>query len=184
MKKLLVVVDFQNDFVNGALGFPGAESLAPRIAAKVRTYREGGNTIVWTLDTHDADYLDTREGVNLPIMHCVKGTLGHNLHPVVEREWREGDPTFFKPGFGSWDLARWLRARCEADEQGKPFESIELVGLVTNICVLSNAMLVQAVCENASIIVDAACVASFDEQLHEKTLDVMEGIQVQVINRS
>ena len=177
MKRLLIVVDYQNDFVDGALGFPGAEKLAGPIAAKVAEYRERADEIVWTLDTHRRDYLKTREGRNLPVEHCIEGAPGHALYGRIAELIRPTDEVFEKPSFGSADLFEWLRAA------QPPFKSIELVGLVSNICVISNAVLAKAACPEVPIIVDAACTASFDPALHEKALDVMEGLQVEVINR-
>ncbi|MBC5583761.1 cysteine hydrolase [Eggerthella guodeyinii] len=185
MKRLLIVVDYQNDFVDGALGFPGAEKLAGPIAAKIEAYRERVDEIVWTLDTHRRDYLETREGRNLPVEHCIEGTPGHALYGEIASLVRPMDEVFSKPTFGSAELFEWLRvAQLAAAELGKPpFESIELVGLVSNICVISNAVLAQAACPEVPIIVDAACTASFDPDLNEKALDVLEGLQVEVINR-
>lgn len=185
MKRLLIVVDYQNDFVDGALGFPGAEKLAEPIAQKIAEYRESTDEIVFTLDTHRCDYLETQEGRNLPVEHCLEGTVGHALHDPIASLRESRDEVFRKPTFGSADLFEWLRvAQNAAAELGKtPFESIELVGLVSNICVLSNAVLAKVACPEVPIIVDAACTASFDPALHEKALDAMEGLQIQVVNR-
>ena len=185
MKRLLMVVDYQNDFVDGALGFPGAEKLVEPIARKITEYRDRFDEIVFTLDTHHANYRDTQEGRNLPVEHCVEGTPGHGLYGVIADLIQPVDVVFRKPTFGSADLFEWLRvAQQAAAELGKPpFESIELVGLVSNICVLSNAVLAKTACPEVPIIVDAACTASFDPKLHEEALDVLEGLHVQVINR-
>ena len=171
MKRLLVVVDYQNDFVDGALGFPGAEKLEKPIADKIAAYREAGDEVAFTFDTHRRNYLDTQEGKNLPVAHCVEGTPGHDLYGQVADCLRDSDTVFCKP----------QRA---ADAVGKlPFASIEIVGLVSNICIISNAILAKTACPEVPVIVDAACTASFDPDLHEKALDVMEGLQIQVINR-
>lgn len=185
MKRLLIVVDYQNDFVDGALGFPGAELLEKPIAEKIAAYRENVDEIVFTLDTHRRDYLETQEGRNLPVEHCIEGTPGHALYGEINSLVHPADEVFCKPSFGSAELFEWLRvAQQAAAELGKPpFESIELVGLVSNICVISNAVLAKAACPEVPIIVDAACTASFDPALHEKALDVMEGLQIEVINR-
>ena len=177
MARLLIVVDYQNDFVDGALGFSGAELLGPRIAEKINDYRAAGDAVAFTFDTHQPDYLSTQEGRNLPVEHCVEGTPGHALHASIAECIQEGDPCFFKPTFGSVEMADWLRSR------QAPFSSIELVGLVSNICVLSNAVMAKAACPEVPVIVDAACTASHDPALHEAALDILEGIQVQVINR-
>lgn len=186
MKRLLIVVDYQNDFVDGALGFPGAELLAEPIAAKIAAYRANADEIVFTFDTHGRDYLETQEGRNLPVAHCIEGTSGHELYGEIASLMHPADEVFGKPSFGSAELFEWLRvAQNVAAELGNPpFGSIELVGLVSNICVISNAVLAQAACPEVPVIVDAACTASFDPTLHEKALDVLEGLQVKVVNRS
>lgn len=185
MKRLLLVVDYQNDFVDGALGFPGAEKLDVPIANKIAAYREAGDEVAFTFDTHRADYLDTQEGKNLPVTHCVEGTLGHKLYGQVAECLRASDIVFCKPVFGSSEFFEFCRqAQSAATEAGTlPFASIEIVGVVSNICVISNAILAKTACPEVPVIVDAACTASFDPALHEKALDVMEGLQIQVINR-
>lgn len=185
MKRLLIVVDYQNDFVNGALGFPGAEELETPILEKIAAYRDNFDEIVFTLDTHGPDYLHTLEGQNLPVEHCIEGTHGHHVYGEVEPCIEGATEVFCKPSFGSAELFEWLHtAEKAAGEMGKqPFESIELVGLVSNICVVSNAVLAKAACPNVPVIVDARCTASHDAKLHEEVLDVMEGLQIQVINR-
>ena len=177
MKKLLIVVDYQNDFVDGSLGFPGAELLEEPIAAKIEEYRSAADVIAFTFDTHRCDYLETQEGRNLPVEHCIEGAPGHALYGRIAELIRPTDEVFEKPSFGSADLFEWLRAA------QPPFKSIELVGLVSNICVISNAVLAKAACPEVPVIVDAACTASFDDSLNEKALDVLEGLQVQVTNR-
>lgn len=186
MKRLLVVVDYQNDFVDGALGFPGAEKLEGPIVDKIAAYRERGDEVAFTFDTHHRDYLDTQEGRNLPIAHCIEGTPGHRLYGRVAGSLSDIDEVFRKPSFGSAEFfERCRKAQRAAAEVGRqPFESIEIVGLVSNICVLSNAVLAKTACPEVPVIVDAACTASFDPALHEKSLDVMEGLQIQVINRA
>ena len=185
MKRLLVVVDFQNDFVDGALGFSGAERLEGSIAEKIRAYYDAYDEVVFTFDTHRRDYLNTQEGRNLPVEHCIDGTPGHDLHGSVAGLLDRATAVFDKPTFGSEGLFDWLRtAQKAAEELGRaPFESIELVGLVSNICVIANAVLAKTACPEVPVIVDAACTASFDPSLNEKALDVMEGLQIQVINR-
>lgn len=185
MKRLLIVVDYQNDFVDGTLGFPGAEKLEGRIVDKIRAYREREDEVAFTLDTHEKDYLSTQEGANLPVEHCIEGTPGHALFGRLANAVEPSDAVFRKLSFGSAELFEWLRtAQRAADEVGaNPFESIELVGLVSNICVISNAVLAKAACPEVPLIVDAACTASHDAKLHEEALDVMEGLQIQVVNR-
>ena len=184
MKRLLIVVDYQNDFVDGALGFAGAELLDERIVAKIEEYRGTGDQVVFTMDTHPASYLQTQEGANLPVEHCIEGSEGWELFGGVARARCESDLVFEKPTFGSADLFEYLleaQAKAEADELA--YESIELVGLVSNICVLSNAVVAKTACPEVPIIVDASCTASFDSKLNDEVLDVLQGIQVKVINR-
>lgn len=174
MARLLIVVDYQNDFVDGALGFPGAEKLHGPICDKIGEYRNRGDTVVFTKDTHRPDYLETQEGGNLPVIHCVRGTKGHDLYGKLE-ELAEGCLVFEKYTFGSDRLFDYLRS--------SGFSEIELVGLVSNICVLSNAVLAKTALPEAVIRVDASCTDSYDKELNDKTLDVLSGIQVHVTNR-
>ena len=177
MNRYLFVIDYQNDFVDGALGFPGAEKLDAGIAAKVRAY--GPGHVICTRDTHFENYLDTREGRLLPIVHCVKGTPGWELYGETARACAEVNaPAIDKLVFGMdiSDPAVAAVLPVEAVE-------IELVGLVSNICVVSNAAVLQAKYPEARIVVDASLTASMDPVIHEKVLDVMEGFQVKVINR-
>ena len=191
MKKLLIVVDYQKDFVDGSLGFPGAELLDERIAEKINAYRENGDEVVFTYDTHPKNYLQRQEGRLLPIEHCMQGTPGHELYGKTREARRDHDKEFLKPTFGSADLFHWLYKRqVQADvalpsglAESLPFEAIELCGLVSNICVISNVVLAKTACPEVPIIVDALATASHDPEMNEKALDIMEGIQVQVINR-
>jgi len=177
MNRYLFVIDYQNDFVDGALGFPGAEKLDGKIAAKIRQYGKG--RVLFTRDTHFENYLDTREGKNLPVVHCVKGTPGWQVYgetakALAEVEAAPIDKLVF--GMDVTDPATAAVLPEKADE-------IELVGLVSNICVVSNAVVLQSKYPEATIIVDAACTDSFDKGLHEKVLDVLAGFQVKVVNR-
>ena len=177
MNRYLFVIDYQNDFVDGALGFPGAEALDAGIAAKVRSY--GPGHVLFTRDTHFENYLSTREGRILPVVHCVRGTPGWEVYGETAAALAEVKaPAIDKLVFGM-DISDPAIAAVlpgSADE-------IELVGLVSNICVVSNACVLQAKYPEARILVDASLTASFDPVLHEKVLDVLEGFQVKVINR-
>ena len=177
-KKMLVVVDYQNDFVDGTLGFPGAELLDTGIAKKVRKANENGDIVVVTLDTHGKNYLETREGRALPIEHCIRGTHGWELYGETGKviiEMTENIVTLQKGTFGvsPADIVAFLN-RYEVDE-------VEFVGLVTNMCVVSNVCCFQAMWPEAQMVVDAALVDSFDKRLHKATLDVLRGMQVKVI---
>ncbi len=176
MKKILVVVDYQKDFVDGSLGFDGAELLDRPIAERVREYGKG--RVFFTRDTHAADYLSTREGKNLPVAHCIKDSDGWQIFGQTAAALDEVDAIALdKASFG-------LNAAKEGqDKLPDEVDEVELVGLVSNICVISNAVIFQTLYPNARITVDARLTDSFDRQLHEKCLDVMKGLQVNVINR-
>ncbi|MGN0501652.1 MAG: cysteine hydrolase family protein [Ruminococcus sp.] len=172
MKKCLIVVDYQNDFVTGSLGFEKAEQLDGRIADKIEDYRTNGWKIVFTFDTHEENYLQTNEGRNLPVEHCIKGTDGHKLYGRTAEMRKESDKCFFKPSFGSAELFEYLK--------GEKFDKVELCGVVTNICVISNAVLAKTALPKAEVSVDSACVASNDDNLNKSALDVMKSLQINV----
>jgi len=177
MSRYLFVIDYQNDFVDGALGFPGAEKLDTRIAEKVLSY--GPNHVLFTRDTHFEDYLSTREGGNLPIVHCVKGSHGWQVYGETAKALAQvGAAGIDKLSFGM-DVTDPATAAALPETA----EEIELVGLVSNICVVSNAVVLQSRYPNARITVDASCTDSFDKALHEKVLDVLQGLQVTVTGR-
>ena len=177
MNRYLFVIDYQNDFVDGALGFPGAELLDDKIAAKVRAYGKGH--VLFTRDTHFENYLSTREGRILPVEHCIKDTHGWQVYGQTAKALEEVDAKAIDKlvfGMDVTDPATAAVLPESADE-------IQLVGLVSNICVVSNAVVLQSNYPDATIIVDAACTDSFDKILHEKVLDVLSGFQVTVTNR-
>ena len=173
MKKCLIVVDYQNDFVSGTLGNPKAADLEDGIAQKIKQYRENGGEVMFTFDTHFDDYLDTQEGRKLPFAHCIKDTHGHKLYGKVGDQILESDKRFYKNTFGSDELYQHLKT--------ERFESIELVGVVSNICVISNAVLAKTAQPETPILVDARCTASNDITLHQAALDVMESLHIEVI---
>lgn len=177
MARYLFVIDYQKDFVDGALGFPGAETLDGPIAAKVRQY--GPGHVFFTRDTHFVDYLTTREGRFLPVPHCLRGSPGWEVYGETALALAEvSAPAIDKLSFGM-DISDPAVAAVLPETA----DEIELVGLVSNICVVSNAVVLQSKYPNATIVVDAACTASFDGSLHEKVLDVLTGLQVQLRNR-
>ena len=177
--KMLVVVDYQKDFVDGALGFPGAEKLDAGIAAKIRAYGAQGDLIVQTMDTHQPDYLTTREGKHLPVLHCIAGTDGWQTYGETAKAMN--DVSFMqidKATFGvhpaqMMELMTWL--------EGAEVTEIEFVGLVSNICVISNICVFQGAFPNAQILVDPNLIASFDPKTHAAVLEVMAGLQVNFI---
>lgn len=180
MKKLLVVIDFQKDFVDGALGFNKAKTLEAGIYEKVKNYLENGDKVVFTYDTHYDNYLETREGKNLPVVHCIKGTIGHGLYGRL-KEFKDTENTFHynKEAFGlaPKDMINLV------NEIGEDIDEIEFTGVVSNMCVISNIVIFQSQYFNANISVDASLSASFDDELNNKALDVIESLQVKVTNR-
>lgn len=170
MKKLLIVVDYQNDFVNGSLGFEKAAELENGICEKIAEYKD--DDIIYTLDTHYENYILTNEGRNLPVPHCIKGSAGHELYGRT-KELLKGRMCFEKNTFPSMQLGKYL--------EGKNYDIIELCGLVSNICVLSNAVMAKAACPDAQIVVNSALTASADSDLHQKALDVMKGLHVTIL---
>lgn len=174
MKKLLVVVDYQNDFVDGALGFKGAELLADTIKEKIENYLNSNNDVIFTLDTHNEKYMETHEGKNLPVIHCVKGSEGWKVNKKVDY-LAKAIKVFEKPTFPSLDLANYLK--------DSNYEEVELCGLVSNICVISNAVMVKSALPNANIFIDAKATDSFDKVLQDKCFDVLEGLHIKVVNR-
>ncbi|MFQ8600522.1 MAG: cysteine hydrolase family protein [Oscillospiraceae bacterium] len=175
MKKLLVVVDYQRDFVDGSLGFAGAKAIEGAICEKINAYRAEGAQVAFTFDTHDEHYLNTEEGRHLPVPHCLRNSAGWRLYGRVESLLEPDDPCFEKETFGSFALAEYLR--------GQQFDQVELAGLVSNICVLSNAVLAKAALPQAHIVVDARCTAGADEKLHRAALAVLQGLHVEVLHR-
>lgn len=166
--KLLIIVDFQNDFVDGALGFSKAKELDQKIVEKIKEYDD----IIFTLDTHDENYLETYEGKHLPIKHCIKNTFGHEVYGKTKNYLSKALKVFEKPTFPSLELANYLKT--------KNYDEVEVCGLVSNICVLSNVIMVKAALPNVKIIVDKNLTSSFDEDLNNKTFDILKGIHVEV----
>ena len=168
MERYLFVIDYQNDFVDGALGFPGAEKLDAGIAAKIRSYGKG--RVFFTRDTHFENYLETREGKNLPVVHCIKGSTGWQVYGETAKALAEVNAVAIDKltfGMNVADPAVAAVLPEKADE-------IELVGLV------SNAVVLQSRYPEATITVDASLTDSFDKKLHEEVLDVLTGFQVKV----
>lgn len=174
MERYLFVIDYQNDFVDGALGFAGAEMLDEKIAAKIRAY--GPGRVLFTRDTHSDNYLGTREGKNLPVIHCVKGTPGWQVYGETAKALKEVNAAAIDKRVFGMDVTDPATAAVLPEKA----DEIELVGLVSNICVVSNAVVLQSRYPEAKITVDAACTDSFDKALHEKVLDVLQGLQVTI----
>lgn len=174
MENILIVVDMQNDFVDGALGTEEARGIVDRTAEKIAGF-EG--RIFATLDTHHPDYLETAEGRKLPVPHCIKDTQGWQLNEKVRQALSgKNYKTIEKPTFGSLTLAEELRA---IREQGEI--QVELVGLCTDICVVSNALLLKANFPEMGIKVDASCCAGVTPQTHRAALETMKMCQIDII---
>ena len=170
MNKLLIVVDYQNDFVNGTLGFEGAELLEIPIAEQIAKRRKDGWKILFTYDTHSEKYLSTQEGTLLPVEHCLRGSYGWQLYGEVREAKRPNDYVIEKGALGSWELMGHLMTF--------PADEIELCGLVSNMCVISNAVIAKAALPEAKVTVLKNLTASFDPDLHQKAMDVMAGMQI------
>ena len=170
MSRLLVVVDMQKDFVDGALGSKEAQAIVPHVIDKIKAYQGAGQEVVFTLDTHFDDYMDTMEGKKLPVIHCVKGTPGWELAEGLKGF--EGK-RFEKVTFGSRELADYAALG--------QYESVELVGLCTDICVISNAMLIKAAVPDTSIQVDGSCCAGVTPQSHHNALSAMGMCHIDIV---
>ena len=172
MQKLLVVVDMQNDFIDGALGTKEAVAIVPNVKAKIDGF-EG--TVLFTRDTHFESYMDTQEGHNLPVPHCIKGTEGWEIRSELEA--LRTTEAIDKVTFGSSELPDVL-VKLHAEN---PIEEITFVGLCTDICVISNVMVTKAFFPEIPVIVDAACCAGVTPESHKNALEAMEVCQVKVV---
>lgn len=172
MKNLLVIVDFQNDFINGSLGFEKAKSLEPIILEKYEKYLKNNDDIIFTFDLHYDNYLDTLEGQKLPIKHCINETYGAKAYKKFD-DLAKNHLCFYKNTFGSLELGNYLA--------NKDYANIEIVGLVSNICVLSNAIIIKAAKPNTRIFIDKNATASCDEDLHNKALDILKNLHIDII---
>ena len=174
MKKILIVVDMQKDFVDGALGTAEAVAIVPKVKKKIEEF---DGEVIYTLDTHPGNYMATQEGRNLPVEHCIEGTPGHQLVPELAAFEKNAFAVFKKPTFGSIKLGEFL---LELDKE-VGLESVELVGLCTDICVVSNALLIKAFLPEVPIMVDPACCAGVTPESHEQALATMKMCQIQVL---
>lgn len=172
MRRILLVVDMQNDFISGALGTPEAEAIVDRVAEEIGKYPV--SDVIATRDTHGEDYLETQEGRNLPVIHCVKGTPGWDLHPKIAAALR-GAVVLDKTAFASRELAEKLSDLAEQEEL-----EITLTGLCTDICVVSNALLIKAFLPETSLRVLADCCAGVTPESHRAALDTMRMCQIQI----
>ncbi len=174
MRNVLVVIDMQNDFIDGALGTSEAVAIVPRVVEKIKAYEP--QNIYLTRDTHYENYMETQEGRNLPVEHCIKDTHGWQLRAEIA-EAAQGATIVDKPTFGSVELAGKLMV-----ERAQEGLEIELVGLCTDICVVSNALLFKAAMPEAPIKVDASCCAGVTPEKHRAALETMRSCQIEVVN--
>ena len=177
MKKTLIVIDMQKDFIDGALGTKEALAIVDKVKEKITKYQEQGDEIIFTRDTHQADYLTTQEGKNLLVEHCIEGSWGWMLADELEK-LSAGHEVFNKPTFGSVELAKYL---VEENEK-EAMEEIELCGLCTDICVISNAFVIKANLTEVPVLVDASCCAGVTPESHLNALAAMKMCQVKVYN--
>lgn len=164
--KTLIVIDMQNDFIDGSLGTKEAQAIVPNVKKKIEEYKASGDQIIFTRDTHQKDYLNTNEGNHLPVDHCIEGTYGWQIADGLEVE---NCMYVNKPSFG-W--IHWVI---------HDFEEIELVGLCTDICVVSNALILKATFPEINITVDASCCAGVTPESHRAALTTMKMCQINVI---
>ena len=172
MKNILLVIDMQNDFIDGALGTKEAVAIVDNVKSKIENF---DGEVIFTRDTHEKDYLQTQEGVNLPVEHCICGTLGWEIRSELTGI-REGK-VIDKPTFGSKELAELLCEKNKAEEIGE----ITLVGLCTDICVISNALVIKAFLPEVKITVDASCCAGVTPESHRNALEAMRMCQINII---
>ena len=170
MAKILIVVDVQKDFVDGALGTKEAVDIIPRVKAKIAEYKHNGDQIIFTRDTHTPDYLDTSEGKHLPVVHCVKDTEGWEIYSGLDTE---NAKIIDKPSFGYLDWAKHIE-NCEDLE-------LELIGLCTDICVISNALILKALFPEAEINVDSSACAGVTPETHNAALKSMQMCQINIL---
>ena len=188
--KALIIVDMQNDFINGALGTPEAQAIVPNVVDKLKQHENTNTLILFTKDTHYDNYLETSEGKKLPVPHCIKGTEGWSIQKDIAAEFKVGhyisyssesiiNSRVLKETFGSYDLINLLYNIDAQIEEG--ISEIEFCGLVTNICLVSNVLMTKAAFPNVPIIVDSSCCAGTTVEAHKAALLVMENCQVDII---
>ena len=166
-KKAIVVIDVQVDFVSGALGTAEAQAMIPRLIEKLEACRDD---VIFTQDTHKENYVETHEGKNLPIAHCIKGTEGWEIVPEIKPFTQYAKAVIEKKAFGSTRLPSLL----------KPYDEIEFCGLCTDICVISNALLIKAFYPETLISIDSACCAGSTPEAHQAALTVMKNCQCKI----
>lgn len=184
---ILVVVDYQNDFVDGSLGFPAAKKIEEALVEQIKNHWDQGGTVIFTYDTHEDDYLDTCEGRNLPVKHCITGTSGWELHGKVKEihDWGVDNHKHYfdirKPTFGSLALIQAIDEvmnNCGCKEESL---SIEFCGVVTNICVISNAVIAKATVPEARIFVNSNLCASNSSEIELMAYNILRNLHIDVV---
>ena len=165
MKKTLIVIDMQNDFIDGSLGTAEALEIVDNVKAKIEEYKKNGDEVIFTRDTHHDNYMDTNEGKHLPVVHCIEGTTGWEIRDVLPTD---GCEIINKPSFG---YTGW---------KDYNFEEVELIGLCTDICVVSNALIIKALFPEIKVSVDSSCCAGVTPESHDAALKTMQMCQVEV----
>ena len=179
---ILIVIDMQKDFVDGALGTPEAVEIVPAAAEKILAYAHRGDVIIATRDTHGENYLDTQEGRNLPVVHCVRDTPGWQLDETIAAVLPKGTIMVDKPTFGSTELAEIVGRYVE--EYGQENVNVELIGLCTDICVVSNALLLKAHYYEMPMSVDPRCCAGVTPEKHAAALETMASCQIRILGQA
>ena len=191
--KIVIVVDMQNDFIDGALGSPEAQAIVPVMVDRLKELDDGNTLLFFTKDTHFANYLETQEGKNLPVAHCIEGTLGWSINKQISSyaDYCSNFLTYSTPDirksrilkttFGSLELANIIRSLVN-DNPHIDVDEIILMGVCTDICVISNAMLLKAYCPEVPITVDASCCAGVTPESHKNALAAMKMCQINIIN--
>ena len=176
MKRVLIAVDLQNDFIDGALGTKEAEAIVDNAVAKIKSYNGEDDIVIATMDTHQENYMDTAEGHHLPVVHCIDGTKGWEINSKVQKALDEVDAEVIcKPTFGSMQLVERLEELSVKNDL-----EIELIGLCTDICVVSNVLILKALLPDTEIYVDDRCCAGLSEEAHNAALLTMNQCQVNV----
>lgn len=176
MKRLLLVVDMQNDFIDGALGTPEAQQILDNVNKKIKSYDQAGDQVIFTVDTHADNYLESQEGKRLPVCHCIKDSEGWNLNQSLYIP--PSASIIEKHSFGSKDLGLMLM---ELDGQNKAPLEIELIGLCTDICIIANALIAKTFLPECRIIVDSNCCAGVTPEGHSNALAAMKICQIDII---
>lgn len=177
MSKVLVVVDMQNDFITGSLGTKEAQGIVENVVAKIESYKAAGLKVLYTRDTHYEDYLQTSEGKKLPVEHCIKGTWGWQLADPIAKTVVSSAQLYDKPTFGCTQLGEKMKQLAEEDQALE----VEVIGLCTDICVISNVLLIKANIPQTEITVDASCCAGVTPDSHKNALEAMKMCQINVV---